>query len=331
MTFHFSGRLCQREKPERGSLAKVSENGPPKGHSPILSLPAEVRAYIFKFLIDDVDLIFRFSKHFDTSSCWVSWQEYHQKLAFLRACKLFEAEALNLVQVQAIGIEVDPLPDQNSVNPETAKLFAKYKRSVPQPIGLRLETVRPYLIQLSIDSRYTLGYFLATDLLDSFPKLRFIRIKQVLWPRTIDSNYRETINGAPGRLGVISESVGEHTGTSPYLAQRSTGCLYDDVKLGTFLGNEKLRKYHPLMVDTTIRSLGRFPDDWPSDDEAGYPIKGAVSGLRMTYQWPARRVTSLEVDMYNQPMALAIKSQWTEKISLTDGADATIDGSSNNV
>jgi len=330
MTSHFSDKLCQRKEPERGSLAKASEKRAPKGRSPILSLPAEVRAYIFQYLLDDVDLTFKCSKNFDTSSCWASWPEYHKKLAFLRACKLFEAEALNLVQVQAIAIEIDPPSDPNPVNPETAKLFAKYKGSAPQPIGLRLETVRPHLIQLSIDSKYTLGYLLNTELLDSFPKLRIIRIKQVLWPRVMDSSYREFLNSARGRLRVIDESVGEHTTASPYLTRSPSACLYDGVKLGTLLGNEKLSRYHPIMVDTTARSLGRFPNDWPSDDEAGYPIKGAVSCLRMTYQWPARRVTGLEVDMYDQPMALAIKSQWTEKVSLTDAADATIGSGSNN-
>ncbi len=330
MTLRFAGKLCQRKEPERGSLARLNEMTAPKGRSPILTLPAEVRACIFKYLIDDVDLTFKFTKSFDMSSCTASWPDYHQNLAFLRTCKLFEAEALNLVHVQAVSIEIDPPPDPNPINPKTAKLFAKYKGSEPQPIPLRLEAVKPHLIQLSIDSRYTLGYLLGTDLLDSFPKLRIVRIKQVLWPRPITSSYRDALNTARARQNLISESIGEHAGSSPYATRRPFRCLYDDVKLGTFLANEKLKRFHPVIVDTSVRSLGRFADDWPNDEEAGYPIKGAISGLRMTYEWPAKHVTSLEVDMYNQPMALAIKSQWTESVSLIGTAVATHDNGKNN-
>ncbi|KAK5942620.1 hypothetical protein PMZ80_005185 [Knufia obscura] len=333
MTFSFSGKLCQKREPERGSLARTSAMLAPKGCSPILKLPAEVRACIFKYLVDEVDFLFRFSKFLDTSSCWASWPEYHQNLAFLRVCKLFEAEALNLVQVRAITIEIHPPPDPNPINPKTVKLFAKYKRSEPQPIALQLETVRPHLVQLSIDSRYTLGYLVNTNLLDSFPKLRIIRVKQTLWPRAMDTNYWEILNTARGRRKLISESLGEHAGSNPHIpeiARRTFRCLYDSVELRSSLANDKLNKFHPIKVDTTIRSLGRFPDDWPSDDEAGYPVVGAISGLRMTYEWPARRTTSLEVDMYNQPMSLAIKSQWTETVSLAKNTDATVDNGNNN-
>jgi len=327
MTLKFTGRLCQRKEPERGSLAKTSEVSAPKEYSPILTLPAEVRACIFKYLIEDVALTYKLP---ETSSCWVSWPEYHHNLAFLRACKLFEAEALTLVQVRAVSIEVNPPPSPSPVNSKAAKLFAKYKRSEPQQIALRLETVRPYLIQLSIDSRYTLGCLLGTEILDSFPKLRIIRIKQSLGPRAMDSSYREALNTTRARRILISESIGEYAGISPHTTRRPSNCHYDDVKLGTILENEKLKRFRPLVIDIIVRSLGRCPNDWPSDDEAGYPIKGAISGLRMTYEWPAKRITNLEVDMYNQPMALAIKSQWTEKISLTNNADATLDNGNNN-
>lgn len=324
MTFSFSsisGRLCPKQEPERGCLKKVCEITPPKDSTPILSLPPEVRACIFKYLIDDVDLTFKFSKSFENPTCWAKWLEYHRNLSFLKVCSLFEAEALALVQVEAISIEIDPPPDPNLATPAEPKPTpSRFLCSAPQPIALTFSHVRPYLRQLSIDARYTLGYLLDTDLLQSFPKLKTIRVKQTLWPRDWEFGFREKLNNPKIRQKLIKESVGEYPANqnSAFAPLRMFRCRYDNTKLCTLLDHPKLKSFYPLLIDVMVKSGGRSSGAWASEDGPSYPISRDLSALRFTFEWPSRRMIKMEVDMFNQPMALAIKSEWTETVSLVE-------------
>ena len=319
MDFRFPEKMCRRKEPERGSLGRNYELSTSKGCSLFLLLPTEIRIRIFEYLVDEVDLIFRVPEYpeYVNASCWVSWAEYRQRLSFLATCRLFEEEGLTLVPVRAISIEIDPQYGPGPISSREAKLikkFKNYKRSGPMPIGLRLEIVKPHLVQLSLDSKYTLSHILTTNLLDTFPKLRTICVTQTLQSRAIDSIYKDTLKTTPVQREIINESLREYAGGM-------FGGIVDHVELDMVLRNEKLRKYYPIIISTTRRSAGRFPDGCSSSDDAGYPIRGAVAGLRMTYQWPTKRVINLEVDLYNLPLPLAIKSQWTERISLTDNSD----------
>ena len=333
----FAGKLCIRKQPERGCLRKT-EIKAPKDCTPILQLPSEVRAVIFKYLVDDSDLLFKFDKSFNSSSCWARWPEYHRNLSFLRVCKKFEAEGLALVQVESISMEVDPPPDPNLITAEPKKqeLISMLKRSKPQPIALRLDNVRPHLKQLTIDARYTLSYLLDTDLLDSFPKLRSVRIRQTLWSREFEYGYRDKLKNSATQQALVKESVGESNGNfnQRFSLYRAFRCRYDNVKLGELLANSKLAAFLPIEVDVTIRGGCRNNGE-PSEDAPTYPVNKAISALRFSYTWPSRTVKRVEVDMYNQPMALAIKSEWTETVSpvnprKVENKEVVVNGETNN-
>lgn len=316
----FVGKLSPRRPPERGSLKRCSETtSPPKNSTPILSLPPEVRACIFKHLMDDVDIIFKFDKDFTTSSSWAKWPDFNRNLCFMKACKIFEAEALALVQVQAISIEVDPPPDPHLSSPNNpAPTYSKFSASVPQSLGIRLETVRPHLRTLTIDARYTLNYLLETDLLETFPKLQILRVRQTLWPRDHEYNYREALNQKSRQQLLIKESLGETIASSQRFGgiypPRLFRCKYDNIKLRDLLAHPKLAKFQPIFVDVKLRAIDCTQHRWASEDGPTYPITRDVSNVRFSYQWPSKQLLDMEVDMYNQPMALAIKSEWTETV-----------------
>lgn len=313
MTFNFAGKLCQKKEPERGCLARPYPVAPPKNSCPILDLPAEIRAQIFEYLISDDELLFRFSKVIDECSCWSGLPEYKSNLAFLEACKLFEAEALALVKVRFIRIRVEQAPEEPSKNPKMAALLKKHQRPTLCDSALSLGHVRPHLKQLSVDSKHTLPRLLETNLLDNFPKLRHIQINQEMCPRPMDHSYREMLNKKAEQQDIISESLGH---AFFYTFRRRLHCSCNETPLYFNLQNPKLARFYPIRVHTRAYSSRCYVgNEWPVDDDSIYPVTGAISALRMSYIWPSGRVVNFEVDMYNQPMSLAVKSQWTEQIA----------------
>lgn len=315
MSFNFAGKLCQKKEPERGCLARPYPVAPPKNSCPILDLPAEIRAQIFEYLISDDELLFRFSKVIDESSCWSCLPEYKSNLAFLEASKLFEAEALALVKVRYIRIRVEQAPEESPKNPKMAALLKKHQRSTLCDSALSLGHVRPHLKQLSVDSKYTLPRLLETSILDNLPKLRHIQINQEMCRRPMDHGYREMLNTNTEQLGIISESLGH---TFFHSSRRRLRCSCNEAPLHQTLQNQKLARFYPIRVHTRASSSRCYArGEWLGDDDSIYPIIGAISALRMSYMWPSEQVVNFEVDMYNQPMSLAVKSQWTEQIAPT--------------
>ena len=52
------------------------------------------------------------------------------------------------------------------------------------------------------------------------------------------------------------------------------------------------------------------------DHAISFPVEREVSCVRFSHIWPGGKITNMEVDMFNQPMALAIKSEWTERVKI---------------
>lgn len=315
-----STKLCPRKEPERGCL-KRTEAPAPKESCPILTLPSEIRAEIFKYLLDDVGLTFKFCESFISSSCWATWPEYHKNLSFLRVCRLFEQEGTKLVQIESIKVELKAPPEcHHSTQTEPKRLAAAFSRSSPQSIDLSFETIRPHLKTITIDAKYALSRLLETDLLEQFLKLQNVRIAQTLWPRECQSNYREQLNTFGSRQLLLNQSLGEVSNDRYSRVMSMThvqpSCCSDNMKLGTLLNHSKLKRFYPISVDVSIRIRGRAMHSLESEDGPQFPITRDVSALRFTYEWPSKKMTKLEVDMYNQVMALAIKTEWTESVPL---------------
>lgn len=286
--------------------------------TPILSLPPEVRACIFKYLLDEVDLIFKFSKDFNSSSCHARWQD-GKKLAFLEACKLFQIEALNLVQVHAITIDLNSLPNPNTTTTEKHGEKKKYAFSRQPKMALSLEKVRPHLRQLTINAKHALYCLLRTDILGTFPKLRTIRIKQTLWPRDMPSDYRAGLNEISRRQAFVLESLDQYlNGFTSLVSRPNFRCRDELTPLIDLLRDSKLQPFFPLFIDVTIEENSTSEQPRCSDNEKSfsYPLSKQVSAVRMTYDWPRREVIDMEIDMYDQFLPLAIKSKYTEKIFL---------------
>lgn len=313
------GKLCPQRKPECGSLARV--NKPPRSMSstPIFTLPPEVRAYIFAYLLDEVEIVFKFSKAFDRSTSYARWQS-GKKLAFLEACKLFKAEALHLVQFHAITIELEALSEpKTTTSPNAPAERTRYAFWRQSEIPLPFEKIRPHVRQLTIDARYALYHFLKTDMLSSFPKLRSIRIKQVLWSR-MPSDFRNDLDEKSRRQALMLESLDENLGRSsgPFSPRRAVPCRTSHPPLIDLLRNPKLQVWLPLPIDLCIETdpTGRQLLFGTGDEPYTFPVERQVSTVRMTYSWPSREIIDLEADMYDQCMPLAIKSKYTEKINL---------------
>jgi len=333
MRSHNFSKLCPQQDPERGSLAKYSQTNKPVSSTPILTLPPEVRASIFAYLLDDVDLIFKFSKCFNSSTCQTRWQD-DKKLAFLKTCKLFEVEALNLVQIHYITIEVHLPLESGTPIPSTPIEKSKNVLRWRPKIALPLDRVRPHIQQLNIDARNALYHLLQTDILGTFAKLHTVRIKQTLWPRVMPSSCRAELDKKSRRQAFIRDSLDERIQSSLdcFVSGGASLCRTEQPALIDLLRHPKLQSYLPLFVDVTIEeySTSQHSRHNNTDETHSFPISKQISAIRMTYKWPSQEIINLEVDMYDQFMPLAIKSKYTERTELDTRKEDNEDNNGDN-
>lgn len=191
MALQFSKKLCVRKEPERGCLAKWTTPAP-KDTCPILQLPSEVRACIFNYIFDEANLTYKLPQGWNErdlteAKCFVRWPDYKKKLSFLKACKLFEAEALSLIQVKSATFDSEdpaPCPVSYPVAQSGASnnpIHPSRWNSCPQEIPLPLSRVCPHLREVNTDPEMLVPLLNnTTDLLSLFPKLKTIRVTQRL-------------------------------------------------------------------------------------------------------------------------------------------------------
>lgn len=306
-----ASRICAQKEPERGCLKKL-QHPAPKDCCPILFLPPEIRACIFKHLLDEVELTFDFmSDSEDSTACYTTWSQYRNNLSYLQVLEKFERETLDLVQVEAVRIVYNPF----DLHKRLGGFGGPTRRAGRMPVSLRLENVRPHLRQITLDGRYSLSRFLDSGMLKSFPKLKAIRVATLLTPRKCNASYRESLNDTRTLDHLVQESlipsVYRPRPISRLIAEQSV----DNINLEALLSHSNMTQFKPISIDVTMQmqSGGCFDHD---DDHFHGPISRAVSAIRFTYEWPSKKIEKAEVDMYDQPMPLAVKSRWTETVKI---------------
>lgn len=318
--FLFTGnRICAKQEPERGCLKKI-QHEPPKDCCPLLSLPPEIRAAIFKYLLDEVELTFNVTPgEEDNTTCYANHSQYRSNLSYLQVLRKFEAETLDLVRIQAARIVCEESLD----NKRNGRLEGTTRYSRPISLPMQLNNMRPHLKHLTIDGSFSIKRLLDSDVFDSFPKLTTIRVATTLASRKCHSGYRESLNNPRTLDHLVQESLNPTAyRPRPVFRHGLPSQSFDNIDLEAILADSRLTRFRPIPIDITVKmqSSGCFDHD---DDTFHEPVSRAVSAIRLTYEWPNKKVEKVEVDMYDQPMPLAVKSRWTEIVKLNPVVTAT--------
>lgn len=327
MSLRFSTKLCGRKEPERGCLAKITCSAP-KDKSPILLLPPEIRACIFNYIIGDVDLVYRCAQDFTNFQCVASWSDYNRKLSFLQTCKLFQAEAWTLIQVKSVTFE--KAKDEPFVFSHTnidGELFSKIPRLLPDKFGpqevpLPLCRVRPHLREIRVDPN-TLTWMLETNFLSTFPKLQRISVFQTYGLERRATEFRQNLEDPAERRDILNKQL-DLLYTYPNLTNKFNKvitkkigrCRYSQrLRLREILDCAKRETNLPIVLDVTTEYNG--PGNGTQCVEPIYPVLANVSSVRIVMEWNGGRWVSVDVNMWNQPMEMAVKSKYSERIGLT--------------
>lgn len=322
MSMRFSTKLCGRKEPERGCLAKITCSAP-KDSSPILHLPPEIRACVFNYIIGDVDLVYRCAQDFTNFQCVASWSDYNRKLSFIQVCKLFQAEAWTLIQVKSVTFE--RAKDTTTWSKDGAHGLPRLipDKFGPQELPLPLSRVRPHLREIRVDPT-TLTWMLETNFLSTFPKLQRICVFQTYGLERRGTEFRQTLEDPLERREILHKQL-ELLYAHPNLTNKFNKCITKRITRGKFSQRLKLREILdsaaretnlPIVLEATTEYNDR-PSHGTQCVEPVYPILANVSSVKIVLEWTTKRFVTMDVNMWNQPMEMAVKSKYTESISLT--------------
>lgn len=322
MSMRFSTKLCGRQEPERGCLARITCSAP-KDSSPILQLPPEIRAAIFNYIVGDVDLVYKCTRDFTNFHCLTSWSDYNRKLSFLQVCKLFRAEAWTLIQVKSVTFERSKDDSVYGSRDGIARLIPD--KFGPQEIPLPLCRVRPHLREIRVDPN-TLTWMLETNFLSTFPKLQRISVYQTYGLERRGTEFRQALDSAPERREILRKHL-DLVHTYPELARKFNKTITKKLNYCKYAHRLRLneildcavRETHglPITLEATTEYCDR-PSRGTQCVEPVYPILANVSSVKMVVQWNSKQIESVDVNMWNQPMEMAVKSKYTERIALTE-------------
>lgn len=320
MSLRLSSKLCGRKEPERGCLARVTCSAP-KDSSPILHLPSEIRACIFNYIINDVDLIYRCTRDFESFQCVASWSDYNRKLSFLQVCKLFRAEAWTLIQVKSVTFEKPEDQFTSNVDANSQPLPEKFG---PQEVPLPLSRVQPHLREIRLDPT-TLVLMLETDFLSTFPKLQQIRVTQRHISERRGAEFRAKLDDPLERRDILRKQL-ELRHCYQYFTSRfdkpsvkkSKRCVpYRRLQLSEILDRAMIVTELPIVLEAVTEYNERSTHGSAQYVEPVYPVLGNVSTTKMIYEWRTKRFVGVDVNMWNQPMEMAVKSKFSESVLLT--------------
>lgn len=311
-------RLCTRQTPERGSLSRALPKLRDATTCPLLSLPLEVRLLIWQHLLDQVSYVFDFANENLESICYVPWHD-RKYITFLHTCRLAYAEGLSLVKPRQITVrERDTGTGNGSKN-----VMAVPPRFTSFPLAFN--SIRHNVTDLTIDAKFVERLIQQNVLLYEMPKLEHINITHEMQGVDLthddDLTWLKQTNRQKKFIdGILSDSINHVWAVRDlrYTHTYDDTHMYDHIvnSLRAVLSVPSLKPYGEITVRVRVVSSREGAESDLAREPPYFPIYNQINQIRIAFRWPSQSIVSLEVDLYDQVMEHAIRSQWTERIAV---------------